>query len=73
MEKSRFNVVQLLDILALLTFILTFTPIVLPENEAHPDLAGIPYTMWVGFLVSVLFVVLAYVVSIAQNNDLNDQ
>jgi len=36
---------------------LIFTPLVIPAEKADPYLLGMPYTMWVGLLVS--FVLLA--------------
>ena len=36
--------------------VLTFTPLVTPEGVYKPMLGGIPFTFWVGFLVSMLIV-----------------
>ncbi|SHK00506.1 hypothetical protein [Pseudozobellia thermophila] len=69
MRKHNRHLLTLLDSLALLVFIATFTSVVLPENTMDPFLMGIPYTMWVGFLVSVAFVVLAYLVSLVNKED----
>lgn len=60
---------KILDGLAMLLCIVTFSPLVIPPNEAKPYLLGIPYTMWMGFLVSVLFVILAYLVSTINNKE----
>ena len=40
--------------------ILTFTPLVIPAGVYRPMLWGVPYTLWVGILVTVLLVVLTY-------------
>lgn len=64
MKKKVKPILLILDSLALLTFIATFTPLVLPKNTSGPFLIGVPYTMWVGFLISIIFVVLAYLVSL---------
>jgi asparagine N-glycosylation enzyme membrane subunit Stt3 len=61
--KKRTTSLRILDFLAILLCIATFSPLVIPENEASPYLFGIPYSMWMGFLVSILFIVLAYFVS----------
>lgn len=41
--------------------VLTFTPLVIPEGEIEPMLAGIPVTLWTGGLITVALVVLTYV------------
>lgn len=69
MKKRNRLLLPILDGLALLVFIATFTPLVLPEHTADPFLMGVPYTMWMGFLVSVVFVVLAYLVSLVHKED----
>jgi hypothetical protein len=38
--------------------ILIFTPLVTPKNIFQPELYGLPYTLWMGILVYILFVVL---------------
>ena len=39
---------------------LTFTPLVTPNHQFEPKLLGIPYTLWVGFLITfiLLFIVI---------------
>ena len=39
----------------------SFTPLVIPMGRSTPTLAGLPYTLWVGGLVSVGFIVLTFV------------
>jgi len=70
MVKKRL-VLRLLDSLAMLAFIATFTPLVMPKNELSPALFGIPYTMWMGLLVSIFFVILAYLVSLLNKEKTN--
>jgi hypothetical protein len=38
--------------------ILIFTPLVTPKNIFKPEVFGLPYTLWMGILVYILFVVL---------------
>ncbi len=40
--------------------VIVFTPLVIPSGESEPFLFGMPYTMWMGLLVS--FVLLALTV-----------
>lgn len=38
----------------LILSITTFTPLVIPVNTAEPYLFGLPRTLWVGILISIL-------------------
>jgi len=40
--------------------ILTFTPLVTPDHQFEPTLFSIPYTLWVGVLVTLvlLFIII---------------
>ena len=40
---------------------LTFTPLVIPAGRFQPELFGVPYTLWVSFLLTVLLVLLTYI------------
>ncbi|MGB3585844.1 MAG: hypothetical protein WBA23_04860 [Tunicatimonas sp.] len=46
---------------AFLLSIITFTPLVIPAGVYEPMLFGIPYTLWVSFLVMILFVIITYI------------
>jgi len=39
----------------ILLSIITFTPLVIPVNIHLPELFGLPYTLWMGMLVSLCF------------------
>ena len=41
--------------------IVTFTPLVIPENTFRPELFGLPYTLWVGMLLSICFTLLIFI------------
>lgn len=38
--------------------IIGFTSLTIPENILHPKFLGMPYTLWVSMLLSILLVVL---------------
>ena len=40
--------------------IAAFTPLVIPAGTYEPMVAGVPYTLWVGILVTVALVFLTY-------------
>lgn len=41
--------------------IISFTPLVLPQEVYKPEILGIPYTLWTSFLITLAFVLLTYV------------
>ena len=58
MKKSRsYNV---LAVLAVLLAVLTFTPLVMPYGKHQPAFLHLPYTLWTGLLVAILFVCLTW-------------
>jgi len=40
--------------------VLTFTPFVTPDHQYEPKLWGIPYTLWVGLLIT--FILLFFII-----------
>lgn len=46
---------------ALLVVVISFTPLVIPENRYQPQLLGLPYSLWMGILVTVILVFLTWV------------
>jgi hypothetical protein len=40
--------------------VLTFTPLVIPSGTYHPMVLGVPYTLWVGILITGALVLLTY-------------
>ncbi len=59
-EHSNTKRWRLLTALAVVLCIITFTPLVIPQGIYKPELFGIPYTLWTGFLITVALVVLTY-------------
>ena len=47
--------------LALILIILTFTPLVIPYSIHKPALLGLPYSLWMGILISIGLVVLTFI------------
>ena len=46
---------------AVILVILTFTPLVIPDNTYKPMLFGLPYSLWTGILICVCLVFLTFV------------
>lgn len=45
---------------AILLTVVTFTPLVTPVEVHEPVIAGMPFTLWSGILVTIGFVLLTY-------------
>jgi len=41
--------------------IITFTPLVIPKYTYLPELFGLPYTLWMGMLLSLCFTILIFI------------
>ena len=41
--------------------IISFSPLIIPQGQFKPELFGIPYTMWTGFLITISLVVLTFI------------
>ena len=67
------KMVKFIDGLAAVISIACFTPIVIPDGQLTPTLAGVPYTMWVGLLVSILLLALTALVSYLKMKENNGQ
>ncbi|WKN31691.1 hypothetical protein PZB74_22345 [Porifericola rhodea] len=52
---------RILIVCAVLLTILTFTPLVIPVGVFQPELMGMPYTLWMSILVTILYVVLTFI------------
>lgn len=58
--KKKSRAYNVLIILAILLSIITFTPLVMPYGIHKPGLLHLPYTLWTGLLLAVLFVCLTW-------------
>ncbi|MEM6628083.1 MAG: hypothetical protein AAF694_00345 [Bacteroidota bacterium] len=45
---------------AILTSILSFSPLVLPPGVFTPKLGPVPYSLWMGILLTIFLVLLTY-------------
>ena len=62
-RSKQKRLLLILDLVAISLVITTFSPLIIPPNESNPSWHGIPFTLWASFLISVIFVLLAYLVS----------
>ena len=69
-KKSRTLYTKLCVTAALILVIITFTPLVTPHGVYEPKFIGLPYTLWVGILITVGLVFLTFVSTrIRQSNE----
>jgi hypothetical protein len=40
--------------------LLSLSPLVIPKNTWQPSLAGLPYTLWMGILASIVLVLCTF-------------
>lgn len=64
--------IYLTDLIFIIMVIASFTDILIPVGQINPKLVGIPYTVWVGVLFCILYVLLAYIASILQEEGPDD-
>lgn len=59
--KNKKLVWRITCALVVLFTILAFSPLVIPNGKFQPEFLGMPYTLWMGILVSLILVTLTYV------------
>ena len=59
--KKRKLIWTLCQLGVVLVSIVTFTPLVIPQNTYLPELFGLPYTLWMGMLLSFCFTCLIFI------------
>ena len=59
-QKQKQKIYRLLILLAIILSIITFTPLVMPYGQHEPSLLHLPYTLWTGLIVGLLFVLLTW-------------
>ncbi len=67
------NIWTFCKILFIVLSILTFTSIVIPEEQTNPTLFGLPRTLWIGILVSLLFILLTIVGAVFINTSKSEK
>ncbi len=58
---------------AILLTALAFTPLVIPAGRSTPMLAGIPFTLWSGILISIALVVITFLATRVHPGTWEDQ
>jgi len=60
------------DAIFIIMTLASFTCVLIPAGELNPKLAGIPYSVWVGLVYCILYVLLAYIASNLQEEGPDD-
>lgn len=61
MKKRSITYWRTCIVIVLVLVILGYTPLIIPKGIYKPMLFGIPYSLWVDFIVTVILVVLTYI------------
>ena len=69
-KKSKF--LWLTDICFVLLTIASFTGILIPAGQTDPSFLGAPYTVWMGVVFCILYILLAYIASNLQREESDD-
>jgi len=48
-------------VIFLILTIISFTPVIIPQGQFKPELYGIPYSLWISFLITLALVILTYI------------
>jgi len=60
--KLKKHIYEIITILAAITLIvISFTPAVIPKNIYKPLFISLPYSLWMGILVTLILIVLTYI------------
>ncbi len=60
-SSKKMTAWRMLIVCAFLLTIVTFTPLVIPKGVFEPKLFGMPYTLWMTILITMLYVVLTFI------------
>jgi hypothetical protein len=52
---------RLLVALVILIFIIEYSPLVIPKGRYNPTLDGLPFSLWLGIILTILVVSLTYI------------
>ena len=71
MKKSS-KALWLTDAIFVIITVASFTGVLIPSGELNPKLLGTPYTVWMGVVFCIVYIVLAYVASKFQKEGPDD-
>ena len=53
----------------ILIIIITFSPLVIAKGKINPFLFGLPYTLWMGIILTIVLVIITYIGGNAITNE----
>jgi uncharacterized membrane protein len=68
MEKNK-RIWRLCVVSVILIIIITFSPLVIAPGKIQPFLFGLPYTLWMGIILTIALVVITLIAGNALSND----
>jgi len=67
--KRNKRIWQLCVAAVIVIIAITFSPLVIAPGKIHPFLFGLPYTLWMGILLTIALVVITLIAGNALPND----
>lgn len=67
--KNKKQVWQICIVAVVFIIILTFSPLVTGKGKINPFILGLPYTLWMGILLTVVLVVITFIAGNALPNE----
>jgi len=67
--KNNKRIWQLCVAAVIFIIILTFSPLVIAQGKIQPFLFGLPYTLWIGILLTVALVIITLIAGNVLPND----
>ncbi len=73
MLRSKYKILIITAIISIILSIITFSPLVIPANKFRPVFAGMPYTLWTGIVMMILFIIITIVAALFHPGENNDR
>jgi uncharacterized membrane protein YkgB len=68
MEKNK-RIWRLCIVSVIIIIIVTFSPLVITPGKIQPFLFGLPYTLWIGILLTIALVIITLIAGNVLPND----
>lgn len=61
MNKAKLRYWRICVAMVMLLIVVSYTPVVIPEGVYKPMAFGLPFSLWLGFLITLALVVLTFI------------
>jgi hypothetical protein len=67
--KRKKRIWNVCVISVIIIIIITFSPLVTAKGKINPSLFGLPYTLWMGIILTIALVIITYIGGNAVTNE----